>query len=162
MRPRLLLPLLALVVATTGLAGCGSGGAPDGPTTGAPPSATLGTTLSPTPSPVPSTAPPTRSGGPVSGTTEPQLDDDLALPPNGKPVRATGSVTEGVEAGCLLMQVGGTSYQLLGVPGELLGQVVTVTGRLAADTLTTCQQGKPLKVDSYEVVPTTQEPSATS
>jgi hypothetical protein len=65
-------------------------------------------------------------------------------------VVVSGTLEAGVEANCVLL--GG--YLLLGGSRELLrpGQSVTVSGHLATDLVTTCQQGTPLQVD--RVVPT--------
>ncbi len=156
------IPVLAVLL----LAACGSDGdAPAGP--GPDPAAVLSPSTSPAPSVTPGPLkgpPPTPSstpGAPLTSTTPP-LDDDLSLPPSGKPARVTGTVTAGVEQGCLLLQDGQTSYQLLGAPPVLLGQVVKVTGRLTPDLATTCQQGTPFTVESYEVVVTTRPVPAPS
>lgn len=73
-----------------------------------------------------------RSGGPVQRSTS--------------PITVTGTVEAGVESNCLLL--GG--YLLLGGDRALVkpGARITVTGRSEPDTLTTCQQGTPLRVES--------------
>jgi hypothetical protein len=60
----------------------------------------------------------------------------------------TGTVTTGVEANCLLLD----GYLLVGGPREQLrgGARVTVTGRVRADLMTTCQQGTPFLVESAQ------------
>jgi hypothetical protein len=74
--------------------------------------------------------------------------EDLPLPaPTGAPVRVTGTVTEGVEHGCLVLTHEGTTYLLLGAHDQLPpGTRVTVEGTLPDDVATTCQQGTPLLV----------------
>jgi hypothetical protein len=74
---------------------------------------------------------PTPSPGPIKG---------------GRTVTVSGTVEAGVEAGCLLLK----GYLLLGGPRDVLaaGRSVSVTGRVVTGTLTTCQQGTPLHVDS--------------
>ena len=81
--------------------------------------------------PAPSKSP-SRSGGPVQRSTS--------------PITVTGTVEAGVESNCLLL--GG--YLLLGGDRAMIqaGARVSVTGRPEPDTLTTCQQGMPLRVDS--------------
>jgi hypothetical protein len=60
----------------------------------------------------------------------------------------TGNVTPGVEANCLLLD----GYLLVGGPREHLraGARVTVTGRVQADLMTTCQQGTPFVVETAQ------------
>ena len=86
-------------------------------------------------------APPT---SPTS-TTEPAPTTE---PPPAGEVTVTGTVSEGVEPGCLLL--GG--YLLVGGDRSKLqpGARVAVTGRVDRDLLSTCQQGDPLVVASIE------------
>jgi hypothetical protein len=88
----------------------------------------------------PTTSPTTT--GPVP-TTEP-------APPAGE-VTVTGTVGEGVEPGCLLLD----SYLLVGGDRDRLrpGTRVAVTGRVDRGLLSTCQQGVPLVVASVEPAP---------
>jgi hypothetical protein len=74
-----------------------------------------------------------------SGVTPPPSKDVPAL------ITVTGTVTAGVEPGCLLL---GT-YLLVGGPTDVVreGARVTVTGRVEAELATTCQQGVPLRVE---------------
>jgi hypothetical protein len=68
----------------------------------------------------------------------------------------TGTVQEGVEPGCLLLEAdGGTRYLLVGGQRAELtpGSRVAVTGRVDRDLLSTCQQGEPLVVASIEPAP---------
>ena len=85
---------------------------------------------------------PSPPAGPA--TTEP------ASPPassDGPTITVTGTVGAGVEAGCLVLTAGGTTYELLGARDVLrAGDRVTVEGALAEDVVTTCQQGTPLRV----------------
>ena len=71
-------------------------------------------------------------------------------------VTVTGTVREGVEPGCLLLDAdGGTRYLLVGGERAELapGGRVAVTGRVDRDLLSTCQQGEPLVVASIEAAP---------
>jgi hypothetical protein len=70
-------------------------------------------------------------------------------------VAVTGTVREGVEPNCLLLDAGGASYLLVGGEraGLRPGRRVAVTGRVDHDLLSTCQQGEPLLVASIEPVP---------
>ena len=73
-------------------------------------------------------------------------------PPAGE-VTATGTVVEGVEPNCLLLDAeNGGRYLLIGGRRAELrpGRRVAVTGRVDRDLLSTCQQGEPLVVASIE------------
>jgi hypothetical protein len=61
-------------------------------------------------------------------------------------VTVTGTVAYGVEPNCVLVN----GYLLVGGPRQLFtaGALVTVTGRVEPDMMTTCQQGTPLVVES--------------
>jgi hypothetical protein len=82
-------------------------------------------------------------------------------PPVTKPTRVagevtvTGTVTEGVEPNCLVLEAEGGPYLLVGGDRAELrsGARVAVTGRVAEDLLSTCQQGLPLVVASIEPAP---------
>ena len=66
-----------------------------------------------------------------------------------------GRVSLGVEPGCTLVEGAGRLYLLLGgadVAGLTEGDQVRVTGTADPETMTTCQQGTPLRVTSLEVV----------
>ena len=119
---KLLQPLAGLLLAGLLAACAGSAGAGQGATT------------------APTTPPATT--GPVA-TTEP-------APPAGE-VTVTGTVGEGVEPGCLLLD----SYLLVGGDRDKLrpGARVAVTGRVDRGLLSTCQQGVPLVVASVEPAP---------
>jgi hypothetical protein len=93
---------------------------------------------------VPATAPTTAPGG----RTEPTR--------TGGPVTVTGTVTEGVEPGCLLLKAAdGGQYLLVGGERAELrpGRRLAVTGRVDRGLLSTCQQGEPLVVASISAVP---------
>jgi hypothetical protein len=119
--------LAALLVAACAEPGGDDGGAGQGAATTAPPTA-------PTTTPGKRTEP-TRSGGPVT---------------------VVGTVTEGVEPGCLLLLgEGGGSFLLVGGERAELrpGRRVAVTGRVDRGLLSTCQQGEPLVVASIAAAP---------
>jgi hypothetical protein len=74
----------------------------------------------------------------------------------GGPVRVVGTVAEGVEPGCLLLEAeaGGSFLLVGGVRAQLRpGRRVTVTGRVDRSLLSTCQQGEPLVVTSITAAP---------
>ena len=74
----------------------------------------------------------------------------------GGPVTVVGTVAEGVEPGCLLLQAerGGSFLLVGGERAELRpGRRVAVTGRVDRGLLSTCQQGEPLVVASIEAIP---------
>jgi hypothetical protein len=110
-------------------AGCGDPGGGDGGT-GQGAATTVPAT---TPTAAPTTAPtgPTRTGGPVT---------------------VVGTVAEGVEPGCLLLEAGSGSFLLVGGDRAELrpGRRVAVTGRVDRSLLSTCQQGEPLVVAKIE------------
>jgi hypothetical protein len=97
-------------------------------------------TTVPTTTPTPTTAPgkrtePTRTGGPVT---------------------VSGTVAEGVEPGCLLLEAtdGGRFLLIGGERAQLRpGRRLAVTGRVDRGLLSTCQQGEPLVVASIEGIP---------
>jgi hypothetical protein len=126
----LLRPLAGLLLAVALLAACadqdaGDGGAASG---GSGPTTTPGTS----PSQPPTTEP--GSGGK-------------------REVTATGTVRAGVEPGCMLLKTDqGQVYLLVGGDrGQLReGNRVQVSGQLAPDLLSTCQEGQPLLVRSVK------------
>jgi hypothetical protein len=68
-------------------------------------------------------------------------------------VTVTGTVREGVEPDCLLLEAeqGGPYLLIGGERAELqAGARVKVTGRADPDLVSTCQQGEPLVVSSIE------------
>jgi hypothetical protein len=69
-------------------------------------------------------------------------------------VTVTGTVREGVEPNCLLLDAeeGGRRYLLIGGERAELqaGARVEVTGRVESDLVSTCQQGEPLVVATIE------------
>jgi hypothetical protein len=78
-----------------------------------------------------------------------------ALRPAGE-ITVIGTVSEGVEAGCLVLDAeGGTRYLLVGGERNELrsGARVAVTGRIARELLSICQQGEPLVVTSIKPAP---------
>ncbi len=89
----------------------------------------------PAPSTPPSAVPPTKR--PPNGPS---------LPPGPGGDTLTGTVSQGVEPNCLLLD----GYLLVGGPRDVLrpGATVTVTGRSQPDMMTTCQQGTPFVVES--------------
>ncbi len=125
MRTRLL--SLTVLLAGALLAGCGGTTGGDSGDSGAQPeySASEGSTMSP-------------------------------VEPTGKPapnLTITGTPTEGVENGCIVMESNGTLYLLLGGERSALmsGRPVKVKGSPNPGLMTTCQQGTPFEVT--EVTP---------
>lgn len=101
------------------------------------------------------------SGGaatpPASTTTTSSAPEDPTLPPpSGGKVRmltVTGTVSDGVESGCLLLTPTPSDanglWQLMGkVAGIKAGQQVTVRGYRVENVASTCQQGRPFQVES--------------
>jgi len=92
------------------------------------------------------------SPGP-SPSASPSFPEDLPTPtPSGKPsggalMEISGTVVEGVEMGCRLLD----QYLLVPGPGisrdDLrVGATLTVRGQVQRDMMTTCQQGTPFQV----------------
>lgn len=92
---------------------------------------------------------------PTSPSSSPSFPEDLPTPtstPTGKPsgsasIEVSGTVVEGVEMGCRLID----QYLLLPGPGinrdDLrVGATLTVRGRVERGMMTTCQQGTPFVV----------------
>ncbi|MFF5177477.1 hypothetical protein ACFY2Q_05560 [Micromonospora sp. NPDC000316] len=124
---RLVVPALVVCAA---LSACGGTADPAGPGT---PSTATGQPTSVAPSTPATPAPTLKSpGGP-------------SLPPPVGATEITGTVTPGVEPNCLLLD----GYLLIGGPRDVLtsGGRVTVTGRVEAGMMTTCQQGTPFVVE---------------
>jgi hypothetical protein len=121
-------PLAGLLLAGALLAACadaGDGGAASG---GSGPTTTPGTSSPPPP------------------TTEPGSGGK-------REVTATGTLRAGVEPGCVLLKADqGPVYLLVGGDrGQLHeGARVQVSGQLAPDLLSTCQEGQPLLVRSIK------------
>ena len=84
-----------------------------------------------------------------TSTTEPTPTTEPA--PTAGEVTVTGTVSEGVEPGCLLLD----GYLLVGGDRAKLqpGSRLAVTGRVDRSLLSTCQQGTPLVVASIEPAP---------
>jgi hypothetical protein len=111
--------LLAVAACGSSGSGTGSGSTPGGPDT------------------TPSTTP----------TTTPVEDLTLTPSPSVPPVTVTGTVSDGVEAGCLVLTTDDGTYTLIGqTRGLTAGSQVTLRGVPAPDVLTTCQQGTAFRV----------------
>jgi hypothetical protein len=143
MRQTTVLRLLAgLLLAVALLAACADAGGSDGEATGG---------TSPTTPETAPTVPTTRSP-----TTMPQAPTTAPGSPGQSQITATGTLRDGVEPGCVLLQSEqGTVYLLVGGDrGKLTaGGRVQVTGMLSPDLLSICQQGQPLLVRSIKPVP---------
>ncbi|TDB72903.1 hypothetical protein [Micromonospora sp. KC723] len=131
--PRMALVALVAGAALTACGGTDTPSRPEGPpVTSAPGTEPAGPSTAP-PIASPTVLPPTKSSGP-------------SLPPGPGATEISGTVTAGVEPGCLMVD----GFQLIGGPRDVLapGTKVTVTGKPQPDLLTTCQQGIPFTVES--------------
>lgn len=85
------------------------------------------------------------SGGPSLSTGAP-------IPTTGAVVTLQGTVTEGVETGCVVLtdDSGAVLANLIGLDktANPLGSRVEVTGTFRTDLMTTCQQGPPFEVQT--------------
>ena len=107
--------------------------------------------------PVSSSTPSSTSGSTSgSSTTQPDPENPTLPPTAGGKVRlltVTGSVSDGVENGCLLLTPTPTDnngpWMLMGkVAGIKAGQQVTVRGYRVENIASTCQQGRPFQVEA--------------
>lgn len=111
-----------------------------------------------TSAPDPTSTAPTSGGGsiPAPGSQDPGVPTSVtsSLPglPGGAAVDLTGTVTEGVERGCVVLtdDAGTALATLLGWDQQAhpFGSRVAVTGRWATDRVSFCQQGPLLEVQS--------------
>jgi hypothetical protein len=62
-------------------------------------------------------------------------------------VRVKGTVSDGVEPGCLVLKAKGVAYVLIWRQGTVVTGQVEVEGTVQPDLRTTCQQGTPLVVE---------------
>jgi hypothetical protein len=132
----MLRPLAGVLLALVLLAACADTGAGDGEAAGG-----AGPTTAPETLPTAPTTP--------TSTTAPGA-------PGKSQITATGTLRDGVEPGCVLLQSEqGTVYLLVGGDrGKLTaGGRVQVTGVLSPDLLSICQEGQPLLVRSIKPVP---------
>ncbi|MFS8096664.1 hypothetical protein LFM09_05940 [Lentzea alba] len=106
------------------------------------------------------------SSSPSSDTSTPDLP--APLPPSSTPITPTptpsralepgmtvrGTVSGGVESGCLILDTGTAQYLLLGADPAIAvaGAEIEVTGRAQPDQMTTCQQGTPFAVTKTQRV----------
>ncbi|MFC3895653.1 hypothetical protein ACFOWZ_29610 [Lentzea rhizosphaerae] len=92
------------------------------------------------------------SSTPTSDTSTPSIPSPTLL--STSPSRALdvmtvrGTVSTGVEPGCVLLDTGSTQYLLLGADPAIAvaGAQVEVTGKPDPGAMTTCQQGTPFTV----------------
>jgi hypothetical protein len=136
-------PVLLTVLILGAVSGCG--GSPDetGDSADAPQPGGSASTESSSSTPSPPTV------------TPPGSKPAVPPPPGGEaPKTIRGTVTEGVEAGCLLLTANTESYVLIGGDRNVLqpGRTVEVTGVPDPGMVTTCQQGTPMKVTSARAV----------
>jgi hypothetical protein len=133
--------LTGLLLAVALLAACADSGAGDGEAAGG-----AGPTTAPGTTP---TAPTTTRAPAPTSTTAPGS-------PGRSEITATGTLRDGVEPGCVLLQSEqGSVYLLVGGDRSKLtaGGRVQVTGLLSPDLLSICQEGQPLLVRSIKPVP---------
>ncbi|MEV4617964.1 hypothetical protein AB0J74_04485 [Asanoa sp. NPDC049573] len=139
---RVSVPLAVLLMAA--LAGCSATREGGGPV----PSPSVSTSTAPAPSPTL-----TFSADPSVQPTPPGREPSpRPIKPSGantpKVVNVTGTVTEGVEPGCLLLD----NYLLINAPTSLVyaGVKVRLTLEVRTDLVSTCQQGTPAMITSAQ------------
>ncbi len=81
-------------------------------------------------------------------------DQALATTPPGQEITVKGKVKLiNVEGGCYqLLTTTNTRYELQGEFPKQDGSIVKVRGTLAPDQVTTCQVGRPLQVQSIQIL----------
>jgi hypothetical protein len=63
-------------------------------------------------------------------------------------MRVRGTVSDGIEPGCMLLTSNGVVYLLVWPHGTpVTGQMIEVEGTIQPDLMTTCQHGIPLVVE---------------
>lgn len=99
------------------------------------------------------------SGGAATSTTAPPTTGGSTTSPSPEPrdqikVVATGTVQNGVEPGCLILETGKERFVLLAKDKSKLtaGSKVEVTGVRTSGQISYCQQGDPLEVQSVRPV----------
>lgn len=89
------------------------------------------------------------------GSDDPSVDPSDGLEDGaGESLTISGSISSGVETGCVLLEYEGTTYNLVGAETEELesGAEVEVSGTVSEDAMSICQQGVPFEVDSVTVL----------
>lgn len=100
-----------------------------------------------------SATPPPASSSSSSSPSSPSssFTEDLTVtspPGRGREITVRGTVSDGVEAGCLTLTEAEGVWVLVGeTSGLKAGDTVTVRGAVMDDMATICQQGQPLWVD---------------
>ena len=133
----------ACVAGLVALSGCAAG--PGTPGDGGSES-TPGVTMTPSSTPSPSEPAPT---GRTPTFSPPELTQPATSLPPGSDVTVVGTVVvSSVEMGCLMLE----GYELYGGDPAVVrpGQRVRVSGRIATDMVSTCQQGPILVVTSAQ------------
>lgn len=99
------------------------------------------------------------SGSPSPDRPEIVVPTPSNPPANAKPIRLTGRIAEGVEAGCTVLRTDqGATYTLVGeVTGLEAAATVTVLGSVDPERVSVCQQG-PVFVVSAVVTPGSPTP----
>lgn len=141
-------PLIgALTIAVLAACGAGEGGSDE--------SATPTTVTSPTEATTPPEATASEES-PVTEETTPYLDPSLgesSKPGSNSQTTISGTVSSGVESGCLVLEHNGTLYGIYGSFDSSVvyaGASVTLHGTVDAGMMTTCQQGTPFVVEEAE------------
>lgn len=133
----------ALMLAVLTACGSGGGGSDD-------------ETSTPSASAEPTTAPESTEESPVPEETTPYLDPSLGdTTKPGSAITISGTVEEGVESGCLVLEHEGTVYGLFGnfdTSVVYAGATVSLQGNVDDGMMSTCQQGTPFVVEDAQTV----------
>ena len=85
--------------------------------------------------------PSTPTGSPEDRTRPPPMSGQSST------VRIRGTLSDGIEPGCVLLTSNGVVYQVIWRHGTpVTGPEIEVEGTVQPDLMTTCQQGIPLVV----------------
>jgi hypothetical protein len=130
----------ALMLAALTACGAGGGGSDDD-------------TPAPATSAEPTTALESTEETPVPEETTPYLDPSLGETTKPGALTISGTVEEGVEAGCLVLEYEGTVYGIFGNFDSAVvyaGASVTLQGKVDEGMMSTCQQGTPFVVEEAQ------------
>lgn len=112
-------------------------------------------TSTPSVSAEPTSAPEATEESPVPEESTPYLDPSLGDTTKPGSITISGTVEEGVESGCLVLEHEGTVYGIFGnIDASIVyaGATVTLQGNVDDGMMSTCQQGTPFVVEDAQTL----------